>query len=234
MESLIFRANTRGTADYGWLHATYSFSFGEYYNPNRLHFGQLRVLNDDIIEPARGFGTHPHDNMEIISVPLLGKLAHKDSTGHESILIKGDIQVMSAGSGITHSEYNGSDTEICNLLQIWIQPNVHNITPRYAEKKFDWQNTHGRWVTVASGFQEEGSLPIAQKAAVSLACLKPHSALNYTTKKSGHNCFLMVIEGEIQVANETLNRRDAIGLSNVTAVSIQAQDLSQILLIEVP
>ncbi len=235
MKTQIFKAESRGRSDYGWLHATYSFSFGQYYDPNRLHFGHLKVLNDDIIEPGKGFGTHPHNNMEIISIPLKGKLAHKDSTGHESILTCGDIQVMSAGSGITHSEYNGSNSDICNLLQIWIEPKIQNTQPQYAEKKFNWHETQDLWVTIASGFNDHGAIAIGQDAAISLACLKSNTSLDYTLKKKGNKCFIMAIDGSVMKGNEILNRRDAIGLNGViTTVSIQSQIASQILLIEVP
>lgn len=235
MQTTYFPNETRGTAEYGWLKAKYSFSFSQFYDPERTQFGRLRVLNDDIIQPGKGFGAHPHNNMEIISIPLAGKLAHKDSLGHESIIHTGEVQVMSAGSGIEHSEYNASDTEIVNLLQIWVFPKFANVEPRYDQKKFDLESKKNEFITVVSPKNEvEGALWIHQDAYFNLAQLEENKTLTYTLKNSNHLIYIFVIEGVAEAAKQILKTKDALGVSEIDSIEIKPLEASKILLIEVP
>jgi len=233
MKKTIHRADSRGHADHGWLNAHHSFSFANYYNPERIRFGTLRVLNDDIVQPGEGFGTHPHDNMEIVTIPLRGELAHKDSTGNKEVIRPNEVQIMSAGSGLTHSEFNNSKTEEINLLQIWVFPKEKNIKPRYDQKLFDPSDRINKIKTVVSA-SDKDALWINQDAYFSLSSLEKDKAVNYQIKSKGNGLYVFLIEGKIEISGETLDKRDAIGLEQIDGIEIKAVETSEVLLIEVP
>lgn len=234
MKKLVHAANTRGKGQYGWLQANYSFSFSHYFNPDRIQFGALRVLNDDFIAPSMGFGTHPHDNMEIITIPLQGALKHKDSVGHEGIIRPGEIQVMSAGTGMQHSEINGSATETTNILQIWILPQERNVAPRYEQRAFD--RTEDEFVTVVrpKNAHDDSALWIHQQAYISIGNFKTDLETSYQLKNPQHGVYLFVIEGAVAVAGETLSKRYAIGIWETEQIPFTTLQETQLLLIEVP
>lgn len=237
MKKNIVRANDRGTADYGWLKAKYSFSFANYYNPQHVNFGALRVLNDDIIEKGMGFGTHPHDNMEIITIPLQGSLKHRDSMSNEWIPIQtGEVQVMSAGTGVQHSEMNNSTTENINLFQIWIIPNEQGVAPRYDQKKFDVLERKNKLQILVTSVNNnhKGSLKIHQDAQISRIDLDAGSSFEYNLTSENNGVFIMNIEGSIEIDDEVLTKRDAIKIEQIDKVKINAIKESQLLFIEVP
>jgi quercetin 2,3-dioxygenase len=233
-KSVIHRANTRGYFNHGWLKTYHSFSFAGYYDKSRVHFGLLRVLNDDIIEAGEGFGTHPHDNMEIVTIPIYGELAHKDSMGHEEILTANEVQVMSAGSGLTHSEYNASDKDPVSLLQIWVFPKEHDVEPRYDQKIFDPFLMKNNVFTVVSPEKKEDILWLNQDAYFSLSDLDKEKTIEYKINKEGNGVYIFVIDGKIQVEEETLDKRDGMGLEGISSVNIKAISDSKILFIEIP
>lgn len=234
MKSVIYRAEDRGISELGWLQSRFSFSFARYHDPGKMGFGLLRVLNDDYIEPDTGFGTHPHDNMEIISIILDGELEHKDSMGTGSIISTGEVQVMSAGSGITHSEVNPSHDKIVNLLQLWIFPKEQNIKPRYDQKRFPLNERKNILKTVVSGIQKENTLYIHQDAAITLGNADKGTELIYESIKPGNGYYLFVIKGKINLSGEILNTRDAAGIWETDKISIKADDDSDFIIIEVP
>jgi quercetin 2,3-dioxygenase len=234
MKTIFHPAQERGHADFGWLNSHHSFSFGHWYNPEKVHFGALRVLNDDIVQGAQGFGAHPHDNMEIVSIPLSGALAHKDSTGTDGIIKTGDVQIMSAGSGIRHSEYNASKSDPVNFLQIWVFPKEENIKPRYEQKTFDAAQHANEWQVVVSPDTSEGGVWINQDARFALAELKPGATITYTPKFKDNGVYLFVIEGEVEAAEKQLNKRDAIGVWDIPSIDIKSKTASRVLAIEVP
>jgi redox-sensitive bicupin YhaK (pirin superfamily) len=231
MKTQLHKADSRGVANFGWLDSKHSFSFGHYYNPDRIQFGALRVLNDDIVEPGYGFGTHPHDNMEIISIPLSGTLAHKDSTGNERTIQTGEVQIMSAGTGLTHSEYNHSKKERVNFLQVWILPKKRDITPRYDQRFFDYKK-NGFTTVVAP--DHDDALWINQDAWFSIGNVQAGETLDYEFKREGNGVFAFVIEGSIQIGEDVLTQRDAIGIEDVTNFTISSTSDSKLLIIEVP
>jgi hypothetical protein len=233
MKTLIHKSNTRGHANHGWLDAHHSFSFGQWYNPERVHFGKLRVLNDDIVKAGFGFGKHPHDNMEIITIPLSGALEHKDSTGGHGVIAKNDVQVMSAGSGIEHSEFNHSKTEDVNLFQLWIFTNKENVTPRYDQKTFSASDRQNKFQTVVSPFGNDG-LWIYQDAWISLGNFDAENSTSYQIKSQGNGIYLLVIDGEVKIDGNILSKRDAIGIWDTDAINILSTTNTEILLIEVP
>lgn len=233
MKKVIHRAADRGIQDHGWLKAAHSFSFAAYHDPAKVHFGLLRVLNDDIIAGGKGFGAHPHDNMEIITIPLKGSLAHKDSLGSEGLISPGEVQIMSAGKGIRHSEYNGSATEETNLLQIWVFPKVRNIEPRYDQKKFDFSTSKNEFKTLVSPNKDEDSMWINQDAFFSIGELDNVSK-KYQIRHPGNGAYIFVIEGEADVEGEKLARRDAIGVFDTETINIAALGQAKILVIDVP
>ena len=233
MKTLIHKSNTRGHANHGWLDAHHSFSFGQWYNPERVHFGKLRVLNDDIVKAGFGFGKHPHDNMEIITIPLSGALEHKDSTGGHGVIAKNDVQVMSAGSGIEHSEFNHSKTEDVNLFQLWIFTNKENVTPRYDQKTFSAIDRQNKFQTVVSPFGNDG-LWIYQDAWISLGNFDAENSTSYQIKSQGNGIYLLVIDGEVEIDGNILSKRDAIGIWDTDAINILSTTNTEILLIEVP
>lgn len=226
-------ADTRGIVNHGWLISRHTFSFAGYYNPDRLNFGALRVLNDDIVKPGMGFGTHPHDNMEIISIPISGSLAHKDSTGKEQEIKTGEVQIMSAGSGINHSEYNYSKNKDVNFLQIWILPKEKNITPRYDQKDFTEILKGNKLITVVSP-DEEKALWINQDAELSLGKLKEGASMSHKLKFKDNGMYAFLISGEAEINNTKLNRRDAVGFFELNEISIKILKDSTLLLIEIP
>jgi len=232
MRKTIYRADERGFANHGWLKTHHMFSFANYYDVNRMGFGVLRVLNDDIVEPGMGFGTHPHDNMEIVSIPLRGTMAHKDSQGNEFTIKEGDIQVMSAGTGLTHSEYNYSKEDDLSFLQIWIFPKTYNTTPSYEEKTF--QFSQNEWVLITSPDRSLNSLPINQDCYFSLGKFLKEFSTKYKRKSDSNGLFIFLIDGKISVENESLHKRDAIGIENTDEISIDLEENSFILLIDLP
>ena len=235
MKTIFHSKNTRGQTDFGWLKANYSFSFANFYNPQRESFGKLRVLNDDIIAPEKGFGTHPHQNMEIISIPLQGSLAHKDSLNHESIIQTGDIQVMSAGTGILHSEYNPSKTSPCNLLQLWILPNKANVAPRYDQKSFLAEAEKNKFNTiVAPKNKVKDALWIHQNVYLKIARIDQGKVLKYQLSNTNNGIYAFVISGSLKIAETNLQEKDAIGIIDFNDITIEATADTRILIIETP
>ncbi len=234
MKTTIHKADSRGLADHGWLLSRHTFSFAGYHDPKRMKFGLLRVLNDDIVEGGMGFGAHPHDNMEIISIPLSGELAHKDSTGTKEVIKTGDVQIMSAGSGLTHSEFNNSKTDKVNFLQIWVFPKMKDITPRYEQKTFRREDRINKLQTVVSPEKDSGALWINQDAYLSLANLDKDAAISFEIKHKPNGLYVFVINGEVEIAGEKLQKRDAIGIEDTDKVEIKATSGSEVLFIEVP
>ncbi|HET9278151.1 MAG TPA: pirin family protein [Flavitalea sp.] len=234
MEIIIYPASERGGADFGWLKAKHSFSFGQGYDPKKVHFGALRVLNDDIVKGGGGFPPHPHDNMEIVTIPLKGELAHKDSTGGSGIIKAGDIQIMSAGTGIRHSEYNASETEEINLLQVWVIPKHRNIKPRYDQRTFEVTERQNKWQIVVSPDEKDNALWINQDTRFALTNLESGKEISYSVSFPGNGVYIFVIEGAIKIENESLIKRDAAGIYNSGSFTIQAVETSQLLAIEVP
>lgn len=237
MKTIFHKADTRGYANHGWLQATHSFSFANYYDPERLSFGTLRVLNDDIIAPKMGFGTHPHNNMEIITIPLSGVLKHRDSMNNEWESVHPDeVQIMSAGKGLQHSEINGSNDQYLSLFQIWVIPNKENVEARYDQKKFEASERKNKLQTLVTSIDEdfEGSLKIHQDAVISRIDLDTDTTFTYNIKSQHHGVYVMLISGKIAIENQELETRDAIGISESDSFSITANEDSEILFIEVP
>ena len=234
MQSIFYPASERGHVNFGWLDSHHSFSFGHWYDPAKVHFGALRVLNDDIVKGGGGFGTHPHDNMEIVSIPLAGSLQHKDSTGTDGVIKTGDVQIMSAGSGIRHSEFNESKTENVNFLQVWVFPKKENIQPRYDQKAFDPADRINRWQFVVSPDEQDAGMWINQDARFALTKLEEGKEIVFEPKFKGNGVDFFVIDGEIETANKTLAKRDAVGISEAEHIAVKAKRTSDILAIEVP
>ncbi len=236
MKSLVYTSDSRGKADYDWLKTNYSFSFAEYYNENRMGFGALRVLNDDSIAGGKGFGAHPHNNMEIITIPLSGGLEHKDNMGNVAVSKPGDIQVMSAGSGVFHSEFNAHTDEAVSLLQIWVIPNTMNIVPRYEQRYFDIYSQPNIFHQIISPIErgEEG-IGIYQDAWFQRTYVEKDKILDYTLKKLGNRIYIFVISGGIKVNNQELHTRDAVGIWDTEEeIHIEAIQNAEFILIEVP
>jgi quercetin 2,3-dioxygenase len=227
-------ASTRGHADYGWLATAHTFSFGSYHDPYRMNFGKLRVLNDDVVQGGGGFGAHGHENMEIISIPLQGSLAHGDSTGHTSIMRPNDVQVMSAGTGIMHTERNHSAHEPVSFLQLWILPETQNLSPRYAQHSFDPRAWSHHFHFLVGPKQQQGSLWINQQAVIARASVEAGKTVCYTLQQPSHGIYIFVIEGKISAAEEVLNKRDGMGVEGVNQLVCQGIETSDVLLIEVP
>ena len=234
MKTKIQRASERGNANFGWLNSNHSFSFGHFYDATKMNFGALRVLNDDMVAGGQGFGAHPHDNMEIVSIPLKGSLAHKDSTGTDGIIQTGDVQIMSAGTGIKHSEFNASKSDAVNFLQIWVMPKEQNIEPRYEQKNFSVEDRKNKWQTVVSPDENAGSVWINQDAVFSLAHAEKDFVITYKNKFSGNGVYLFIIEGDTEVNGETLHKRDAIEISDANEFEIKITVDADLLAIEVP
>lgn len=234
MKKTIHPANERGQKDIGWLKANFSFSFGPYYNPDRVHFGALRVLNDDVIAGGGGFGTHPHDNMEIITIPISGALEHRDSMGNIGVIRAGEVQVMSAGTGIQHSEYNHSDTEEANTLQIWLFPKDLNIEPRYDQKGFNDDLKPNQFTTLVSPEKGGKALWINQDAIFSMGDFESEQQVKYDIQIPGNGAYIFVIDGQIAVEGTDLNKRDALGVEDISSFTLETLKQSRILIMEVP
>lgn len=234
MKTILFKADDRGSADYGWLKPNYYFSFAQYHNPEKVHFGLLRVLNDDFVAGGGGFPTHPHDNMEIVTIPFTGALQHKDSTGGNGVIKAGDIQIMSAGTGVQHSEFNASKTEPVTLFQVWVFPKERNIKPRYDQRNFDVSDRVNKWQTVVSPLDSDKALWINQDARFALTRLDAGKEISYSTAFKGNGVFLVVINGSVQVGGKQLNKRDALGISETDSFSITADADAELLAIEIP
>lgn len=227
-------ADSRGDANHGWLHSRHTFSFADYYDPERVHFGMLRVLNDDIVEAGRGFGTHPHDNMEIISIPLEGDLEHKDSMGNVALIRSGDIQIMSAGTGITHSEYNKNKDRPVKFLQIWVFPNKRNVTPRYDQITLNIEDRHNKLQQILSPDPGDEGVWIYQNAWFHLGRFDKGFTAEYKIKSSGDGVYAFIISGNISIGNQELKSRDGLGIWDTGSFSIAANNDSEFLLMEVP
>ncbi|MCD8741506.1 pirin family protein [Mucilaginibacter roseus] len=234
MEKIFHPANQRGYNDIGWLKANFSFSFGPYYDPEKIHFGALRVLNDDIIGRGRGFGAHPHDNMEIITIVLDGALEHKDSMGNVGIIKAGEVQVMSAGTGITHSEYNPLRDKDTSSLQIWLFPKEQNIKPRYDQKSFIDALKLNELTMLISPDQNEATLWINQDATFSMGEFETGKTINYDMKTAGNGAYIFLLEGSVEIAGAILNKRDALGVYDTSSVTIETVAHSRLLILEVP
>jgi redox-sensitive bicupin YhaK (pirin superfamily) len=234
MKKIFHPAKERGHVDHGWLNAYHSFSFAGWQDENKVHFGLLRVLNDDTIAPAMGFGTHPHDNMEIVTIPLKGILEHKDSMGNIGQIKPGEIQSMSAGTGVLHSEYNGSKTEETKLFQIWVFPKVKNIEPRYDQKRFSVEDRKNKFQILVSPGKSPDTMWINQDAFFSLGNFEKGKSIDYKMNLKGNGVYLMLVDGEIEVEGQKVARRDAIGIWDTDRINIKANADSEILAIEVP
>jgi redox-sensitive bicupin YhaK (pirin superfamily) len=235
MENIVLHtAETRGNANHGWLNAYHSFSFASWYNPDRIQFGALRVLNDDTIAAGMGFGTHPHDNMEIITIPLEGDLAHKDSMGNTEVIKNGDIQVMSAGTGIQHSEFNPNADQQTKLLQIWLFPNKRNVTPRYQQITLDVADRHNKLSQVLSPNPDDEGVWIHQDAWFNMGNFDSGITAEYKIKKEGNGVYAFVLKGNVTINGQELNSRDAVGISGTDVLKIQANTDAEFLLMDIP
>ena len=234
MNTVIHRADTRGLADHGWLHSRHTFSFANYHNPERMHFGVLRVLNDDQVQAGRGFGTHPHDNMEIISIPLEGDLEHKDSMGNIAVIKEGDVQVLSAGTGITHSEYNKNKDKNVKFLQIWVFPNKKNVIPRYDQISIRDIEKENEFYQVLSPNKNDQGVWVNQDAWFHLGKFSKGKSDEYKVKKLGNGVYTFVLDGEIEVNGEKLSKRDGMGIWGVDSIQVKATQNARVLLMDVP
>lgn len=234
MNTVIHKSNSRGHANHGWLDSHHSFSFANYYNPERMNFGVLRVLNDDIVAPGRGFGTHSHDNMEIISIPLEGDLEHKDNMGNSTIIKEGDIQVMSAGTGVYHSEFNrNKDTQV-KFLQIWIFPNKKGVTPRYDQISIKDLEEPNTFYQILSPSESDQGVWIHQDAWFHLGKFDENASDTYRLKKEGNGIYAFVLEGSVNIEDQVLEARDGFGVWETKEIKLTANKSSKVLLMEVP
>lgn len=234
MNTVIHKADTRGKANHGWLNSHHTFSFANYHNPERMNFGVLRVLNDDVVQAGMGFGTHPHDNMEIISIPLEGDLEHKDSIGNVAIIKEGDVQVMSAGSGLTHSEKNKNRDKEVKFLQIWVFPKEKNVTPRYDQISIKEIAKENKFYQVVSPNKEDQGVWLHQDAWFHLGSFTKGNSDEYKIKKEGNGVYLFILEGEVEIGENTLSKRDGMGVWDVKNFTVKASKDSRVLLMEVP
>ena len=235
MENIVLhKAETRGNANHGWLNAYHSFSFASWYNPDRIQFGALRVLNDDTIAGGMGFGTHPHDNMEIITIPLEGDLAHKDSMGNTEVIKNGDIQVMSAGTGIQHSEFNPNADQQTKLLQIWLFPNKRNVTPRYQQITLNVADRHNKLAQVLSPNPDDEGVWIHQDAWFNMGNFDSGTETEYKIKKEGNGVYAFILKGNVTINGQELNSRDALGISETDTLNIKANTDAEFLLMDIP
>jgi redox-sensitive bicupin YhaK (pirin superfamily) len=233
MKTILHKATERGHANHGWLDSYHSFSFAHFNDPAKVHFGALRVLNDDTVKAGYGFSKHPHDNMEIVSIPLFGDLEHKDSTGRHEIIKQNDVQIMSAGSGIVHSEMNANKNREVKFLQVWVFPKEQNITPRYEQKTFKPDDRNNKIQTVVAP-DDKDAVWINQDAWFSLGKMDKDFNATYTVKKNDNGVYAFVLEGEVTVNGQKLGRRDALGVWNADKIDIVANTSAEILLIDVP
>ena len=234
MKTILHTANSRGHANHGWLDSHHTFSFANYYNPERVHFGMLRVLNDDQVAGGQGFGQHPHDNMEIISIPLEGRVEHKDSMGNVAEIAKGEIQVMSAGTGIFHSEFNPDPSQVAKFLQIWVFPAVRNTKPRYSQISLEGLAKPDTLYQIVSPNPDDDGAWIGQKAWFHLGDLSQGWEGEYAFKGSNHGVYAFVLEGKVTINGITLSRRDGLGIYETNSLQIRSEEPSHILLMEVP
>lgn len=234
MKTIFYPGNERGTADHGWLKANFSFSFASYYDPDKEHFGALRVLNDDVIAGGMGFGLHPHDNMEIITIPLAGALEHKDSMGNSGVIHAGEVQVMSAGTGVHHSEFNHSKTDAASTLQIWLFPKHRNVEPRYDQKSFTAAFKQNALTTLVSPDKTGEALWINQDATFSMGSFDAGQALHYKISQEGNGAYIFILEGSVNIDGQTLNKRDALGVYDISSIVIDTQESTRLLIIDVP
>jgi quercetin 2,3-dioxygenase len=234
MKTVLHKAETRGHANHGWLNSYHTFSFAGYYDESRVHFGMLRVLNDDTVAAGMGFGTHPHDNMEIISIPLSGDLKHKDSMGNEVVIKQGDIQVMSAGTGISHSEMNASRDKEVKFLQIWIIPNKRNVQPRYGQVAMNEEQMKNNLLQVLHPAENKDSVWIHQDAYFSMGKLDAGFTANYQLNNQNNGVYAFVLEGSVTIAGEQLNTRDGLGITDTASFTVKVNEDAKILLMEVP
>ncbi|PRZ25097.1 pirin family protein [Flavobacterium granuli] len=232
--TVLHKADTRGHADHGWLNAYHSFSFASWYNPDRVQFGALRVLNDDTIAGGMGFGTHPHDNMEIITIPLEGDLAHKDSMGNTETIKTGDIQVMSAGTGVKHSEFNPNSDQRTKLLQIWVFPNKRNVTPRYQQISLDPEDRKNKLQQILSPNEEDAGVWIHQDAWFHLGKFDKGIETTYDLKKSDNGVYIFVLSGNLSINGQELETRDGLGVWDTNSLEIKATSDAEFLLMEIP
>ena len=234
MKTVFHPSDSRGYANHGWLEARHSFSFASWHQPDRLHFGALRVLNDDIIQGGMGFGTHPHDNMEIVTIPLKGDLEHKDSMGNSAVIREGDIQVMSAGTGVQHSEYNNSPDKEINLFQLWLFPNKQNVKPRYDQLPIRSLHQKNKFFQILSPSANDQGVWIHQDAWMHILDADQGQSFDYVLQSPENGVYLIVIEGEVEVDNQTLFRRDAIGIWETDKLTIKTKTDAELLLVQVP
>jgi len=233
-QTILHKADTRFSADHGWLKSAQTFSFHGHYDPDRLQFGALRVLNDDTVNGGKGFGEHPHDNMEIISIPLEGTLEHQDSMGNSALIRPGEIQVMSAGTGIYHTEFNKDKDEPVTFLQIWLYPNVLNVVPRYDQQNFGEKDKQNKFLQILSPNQEDEGVWIYQNAWFHIADLDKDFETEYVLKNSENGVYLFVMEGDIEANGQVLNKRDGYGIWHSPNIKITAKSNSKVLVMEVP
>ncbi len=233
-KSILHKADTRGHANHGWLESKHTFSFANYYNPERMHFGVLRVLNDDQVAPGMGFGTHPHENMEIISIPLEGDLEHKDSMGNIAVIRHGDIQVLSAGTGITHSEYNKNKDKEVKFLQIWVFPNKQNVIPRYSQISLNIEDRHNNFQQIISPNPDDEGAWINQNAWFSMGNFDNGFETTYNLKSNQNGVYIFVLEGEIEIDGQTLSKRDGFGIWDIENFNMKALSNCDVLLMDVP
>lgn len=234
MKTTVHTADSRGFQNHGWLVANHSFSFANYYNPERVHFGVLRVLNDDFVTAGMGFGMHPHSNMEIVTIPLSGELHHKDSMGNFGAIKKGEIQVMSAGTGIQHSEFNGSNDKPVTLLQIWVIPRENGVEPRYDQLKISDNAVDNEFQQIVSPNPEDDGSWIHQDAWFHLGNFTENVNRTYQLKKSENGVYVFVISGTVKIGDIILNQRDALGITEKDHFEMEISENSEVLLIEVP
>ena len=233
MKTILHKANTRGTANHGWLNSYHTFSFAGYYNAERMHFGALRVLNDDTVAGGMGFGKHPHDNMEIISIPLSGDLEHNDTTGRHEIIKEGDVQIMSAGSGIAHSEKNANHNKEVKFLQIWVMPKERNITPRYEQKSFPLENRKNALQTVVAP-DDSNAVWINQDAWFTLGSFNAAITSNYTLHNVINGIYVFVLNGAVTINGIALQQRDGLEIEDIETIDIKADSNTEFLIMEVP
>lgn len=233
--SVLHKAESRGDANHGWLHSRHTFSFADYHDPARMHFGLLRVLNDDQVAAGMGFGTHRHDNMEIISIPLEGDLEHKDSIGNTTVIRNGDVQAMSAGSGISHSEYNKNKDKLVKFLQIWVIPNKRNVAPRYDQITLNPEDRHNTLQQIVSPNADDAGVWIHQDAWFHLGSFDKDYAADYTIKKNGNGVYAFILKGDFTIDGNELHERDGLGIWNTSKISLKSNSKdSEVLLMEVP
>jgi len=234
MNTVLHKANTRGHANHGWLDSHHSFSFANYHNPDRMNFGVLRVLNDDVVDGSKGFGRHPHDNMEIISIPLEGDLEHKDSMGNTTVIKQGDVQVMSAGTGIYHSEYNKNKDKAVKFLQIWLFPNKKNVEPRYDQISLEPKKLKNNFSQILSPNTDDEGVWIHQNAWFHLGHFDKNFKSSYKLKSKANGVYAFILEGDVTIEGQTLNSRDGFGIWDVDEIQIVADSNVKVLLMEVP